>query len=365
MLNNRYQLGDKLFSEQVGDLFCARDMENPQLDSPTDVLIHVWPAHSIAHNQVAPLQKRLQQQIKQTHEPALLPIIDAGWSGSDAFFVMPAPQAWSFNILPPIQENTPTSPHYKALNITQHFVNNGQVREGLEPAFFLVMPDGEVQLLGTALAEELRQWQADSDTLLRPNTLHQTRSQARKASSWAAWAFTALAGAAVAASGVGFYYLQPQQPVTSQNTLATLKPETTPTLAPKRDIPLPSTEQNSSTLNNTSAALATPNDPPAIDDPASLQQLQRAEKAISDNRLQAALYFLRLVQHKHANHPQIQSLAQQVVDRATEQAQLNSRSEDAKNLSYLATSVTKEFNLSALVTKARTEESPVTTTEAP
>jgi len=363
MLNNRYQLGEKLFSEQIGDLFRARDMEHLQHTTPTDVLIHVWPAHSITYTQVAPLQKRLQQQIRQTHEQALLPIIDAGWSGNDAFFVMPAPEAWSFNILPPVQDNTPTSPHYKALKTTQQLVNSGQVREGLEPTFFLVMPDGEIQLLGTALAEELRQWQADSDTLLRPDTRQQTTTRARKAHSWPAWAFTTLAGAAVAASSVGLYYIQSQTPATSDTTRATLPTETSPPSLPKQDSPLLANEQNPMNLSSTAASLNTATHSQAIDDPASLQQLQRANQALSNSRLQTALYFLRLVQHTHANHPQIQNLAQQVAERANEQAKANIAPSDAENLRRLANSVTQEFNLSSLA--SRTDTVTATTAKTP
>ncbi len=473
MVNNRYQLGECLFSTSMGELYQARDM-NPVAPAKghPEVLIHFLPSRTLGYTSVKRVLDYLQLK-GQDIDSRLLPVLDGGWSGTEAFFVMRTPDSWSINALPPVK-GAPTSLHVKALAMTADLVARHLIKQGLEPECFLVTPGGDLHLLGTALAEELQSVKPASPTLLRPESL-----RVPKRSRWLSpFSLLLLSGVSVAGS-MGVYYAWQQQatlprtletgisavaiqpiqspvsvldnpstqlldkdlpletekavdeadqtgktekmagvvatvepdrpdPVAKPEPQAELaavpepvispepelaekmpEPEPTPALEPaavsapvlvEASVPEPEItpeppvpeqkELEVAMLGQPSMQPSMPVEAEAVEpavnaepvaqeqveeDPATLSLIDRADNAIKNQRLQTALYFIRLLRLSRPDHPQVKSLAGQVVTLYQQQAQEATEDSAAAGTLSLSRNVIDDFSLPAHFQSRQTE----------
>lgn len=199
LIGNRYMLNSCLFATTLGQLYQARDTQALRQGQEADVLIHFFPPRALGYTTLKTVCERLQQQGNSV-EPRLLPILDCGWSGADAFFVMEAPRTWSFGVLPAMGGHR-TRLHDKAIQLTGSLMQQGLVREGLQAYLFLVTPEGHLHLPGTILSENLQSLQERNEGLLYPGVEGKAPGHVFP---WPAVGL-AVAGAAVA-GGIGLYY---------------------------------------------------------------------------------------------------------------------------------------------------------------
>ncbi|PID49270.1 MAG: hypothetical protein CR991_07765 [Proteobacteria bacterium] len=201
-IDNRYILGDCLFSGELGTLYRARDA-HPSSENDSQVLIHFFPPRALAYTRLRQQYETLKQACKIANAP-VLPVRDCSWSGTKALFVLEVPQSWSLSVLPVMKPHA-TSLHTKALQLTHNLVNQGLVERGLPSQAFLVTPEGELYIPSTLLSPALQNLQKNDLGLLIPNSrFMQAPSLRRLPSIGLLW--LGLGGLALA-SGAGLMYL--------------------------------------------------------------------------------------------------------------------------------------------------------------
>ncbi|HPY40959.1 MAG TPA: hypothetical protein PLM98_10595, partial [Thiolinea sp.] len=172
ILHKRYKLSERLFSNSLGELFLGRDLQAPAAQR---LLIHYLPSQLLSDTALKQSLNSLQS-LGQQAATSVLKVIDCAWSDTEVFFVLEAPETWSLSVLPALQ-GPATNLHQKALAITQQLIDQDLISQGIEPSLFLVTPNGELYLLGTAFLTELQGLQLASPTLLQPQTI-KTRKRA-------------------------------------------------------------------------------------------------------------------------------------------------------------------------------------------
>ncbi|MGB1010986.1 MAG: hypothetical protein ACPGVP_14785, partial [Thiolinea sp.] len=120
---------------------------------------------------------------------------DFGWTGEKGYFVLAAPDAWLVTVLPPLTP-VPTSLHQRANQLVKQLQAQQFVRTGIDPAFFLVAPSGDVFLLGTLLHEDVQRLQADSGLLM--GEWRQQTSSTVDIKKWLGWLLFIFTGLAIA-----------------------------------------------------------------------------------------------------------------------------------------------------------------------
>nr|CAA6813437.1 MAG: Unknown protein [uncultured Thiotrichaceae bacterium] len=209
LLNGRYMLTECLFANELGHLYHARDTRHSNGSvSGANVLVHIFPNQSISYTELPNAFSRLKTMINTSSCP-VLPVLDYGWSGTDAYFVMANTGAWHSKVLAALQ-GKPSNLHHDAIHITDKLLKDQLIPRGLVPQAFLVIPGG-VKVLGTALTEQFQKIQLEMNLL--PSAHH---SQGNKMIPMFI-GFAALAGIAVAG---GTYYYQ-QLASTPKNNPAT------------------------------------------------------------------------------------------------------------------------------------------------
>lgn len=200
-LNDRYILKECLFSNELGQLYHARDTRHSAGMAPgADVLVHLFPDQAISYTQLANTFNRLQTMINASLYP-VLPVLDYGWVGNSAYFVMVTTGSWSTKVLPGLR-GEPGHLHRDAIQLTSKLLKEQVISRGLVPQAFLVIPGG-LKVLGTVLTEQFQEIQLEMD-LLPPDSCHK---KDRKVVPMAL-SFGILAGIAVA--GSTYFYQQPE-----------------------------------------------------------------------------------------------------------------------------------------------------------
>lgn len=348
MLHKRYKIGERLFSNSLGELFLGRDL---QATTTQRLLIHYLPAQLLSDSALKQSLGTLQSLGNQAHT-SVLQVLDCAWSDTEVFFVLEAPEAWSLSVLP-VAQGQPTNVHQKALTITQELINQGLITKGIEPSLFLVAPTGELYLLGTAFLTELQNLTLELPTLLQPPP----PLPPAKKHSFLPLILLGVTGL-VAAGSLGVYQFahpskQVQAPVAQQ--LAVLDKPLTPSLATTRVEPRKTAAQTdleqaslelhtpvaNTPLSKTSEpALATPTIELKPIHPIATQHLERATEAIKHGHLHTGLYYLRLAKKLEANPEQLQASAKRLL----EQAQLTDAASEVLG-TQIQTRIKQEFSL--------------------
>ncbi|TXH69979.1 MAG: hypothetical protein E6Q83_07695 [Thiothrix sp.] len=363
MLHKRYKIGERLFSNALGELFLGRDL---QAGSTQRLLIHYLPAQLLNDYALKQSLSHLQSLGDQA-EASILKVLDCAWSDTEVCFILEAPEAWSLSVLP-ILQGQPTNLHHKALTITQQLVKQGLITKGIDPALFLVTPSGDVHLLGTAFLTELQALEQKSTRLLLP----QPELPPKKKSRLLPLALLGGMGL-VAAGSLGVYQLAVpsktvQTPISPPMTVSTLdKPSThtnTTSLVAAVDpkpaatsveteatkpadepsvqaiaeakaviaLPLktlaeaqaaepetakPSTANLANSLAPQSPVVLQTSPKPSLPtNPQAIKQLERAQEAIQGGHLQTGLYYLRLAKKLEADPVQLRTAAKQLLEQA-------------------------------------------------
>ncbi|MGB0847444.1 MAG: hypothetical protein ACPGSM_12010, partial [Thiolinea sp.] len=204
LINGRYKLNACVFASDLGSVYLARDVRSAGQDSVIpDVLLHFLPNRTVGYTELPRLFVSLQERGADL-DCALTPVIDYGWSGTVAYFVMSVPDSWSVNALPELQ-GTPSNLHRQAIQTTRDLMQQGVVNKGLVAQAFIVIPGG-VYLLATALLEQFQQLQ--EDVALLPLQESAAKDKPVKWLPLIGWA--GLAGGVVAGGGYAYYVSQQQ-----------------------------------------------------------------------------------------------------------------------------------------------------------
>ncbi|MEZ5449277.1 MAG: hypothetical protein R3E89_09875 [Thiolinea sp.] len=163
------------------------------------VLIHIFPPKALGYTTLRSSCEQLQR-LGQQAGSGLLPVHDCGWAGTDAYFVMAAPDSWSLKSLP-LMSGTPSRLHEQAIVMIDQLMEKNLVQEGLQTHLFLVTPDGGLYLPGTALSVPLQSLQSRAEGWLSPAT---SFARQRSTLPWQVLGLT-LAGVATA-GGLGVYF---------------------------------------------------------------------------------------------------------------------------------------------------------------
>ncbi|HMT92836.1 hypothetical protein [uncultured Thiothrix sp.] len=353
VLHKRYKIGERLFSNALGELFLGREL---QAGGNQRLLIHYLPAQLISDYALKQSLNHLQD-LGSKAEAAVLNVLDCAWSDTEVCFVLEAPEAWSLSVLPALQ-GQPTNLHQKALSITQQLIDQGLITKGIDPALFLVAPNGDLHLMGTAFLTELQALEQQSPSLLQP----QSEVPPKKKTRFLPLALLGSMGLVVAAGSLGLYqFAAPrrtvQAPTPPAITVSTLdKPSTHITnitslvaaVEPKITIPktdtsltkvadkqlvqkveeanlsLPTEDAKPSTatisasllVTNSPVAIQVPPKPELPTNPQALKHLERAQEAVQRGHLQTGLYYLRLAKKLAADSTQLQTAARQLLEQA-------------------------------------------------
>lgn len=386
VLHKRYKIGERLFSNNLGELFWGRDL---QATSNQRLLIHYLPTQLLSDYALKQSLGQLRSLGSQA-EAAVLKVLDCAWSDTEVCFVLETPEAWSLSVLPALQGQA-TNLHQKALAITQRLIDQGLITKGIDPSLFLVTPTGDLYLLGTAFLTELQALEQQSPGLLQPQPALPVKKKFRLLP-------LALLGTVglVTAGSLGVYqFVEPnkssQVPVPPQITVSTLdkphpttnttsltvdetkvseassvglKPASIPLhnsieLAPSPVFNAPvevtivnpqPVKQVISTTPEASLVTQAPtvnqelNKPQApVSNPQASKNLERASEAIQHGHLQTGLYYLRLAKKLEANQEQLHTAAKQLL----EQAQLTGAASEVIS-TQMQMSIRQEFGLEEL-----------------
>lgn len=384
VLHKRYKIGERLFSNSLGELFLGRDL---QATTNQRLLIHYLPPQLLSDTALKQSLSALQQQGNQANT-AVLQVLDCAWSDTEVFFVLETPEAWSLSVLPAVQ-GQPTNVHQKALNITQQLIDQSLITKGIDPALFLVTPTGDLYLLGTAFLTELRALEQTSLTLLQPQPplpptkkpsllpllllggvglvaagslgVYQFAMPSKQAQALLAPSITVseldkpLAQTETTAlvpipethkttelTNTGQLKPSPALPAKSQPAKQTAEPA--PVLTDPKPVEIkPVSSPNTSSMQSDALAITLPAPiPPKHEhapNPQAAKHLEQAIEAIQHGHLQTGLYYLRLAKKLEANQEQLQTAAKQLL----EQAQLTGTNETLSP--PMQTSIKQEFNL--------------------
>ncbi|CAA6813605.1 MAG: Unknown protein, partial [uncultured Thiotrichaceae bacterium] len=163
LLNGRYILSECLFSNELGQLYHARDTRHSAgIARGANVLVHLFPGQTISYTELANTFNRLRTMINASSYP-VLPVLDYGWVDSGAYFVMANTGSWSAKVLPSLQ-GSPSSLHRDAMHLISQLLKEQLISRGLVPQAFLVIPGG-VKILGTALTEQFQKIQLEMNLL--------------------------------------------------------------------------------------------------------------------------------------------------------------------------------------------------------
>lgn len=339
VLHKRYKIGERLFSNELGELFLGRDLKAMH-NKP--LLIHYLPKQ--LSDSALKQSLSLLQTVGAQAPTSVLSVLDCAWSDTEVFFVLETPEAWSLSPLP-VMQGEPTKLHQKATEITQQLLDQNLINTGLEPCLFMVTPTGELHLLGTAFLSELQELQATLPTLLQPQTLP---PKAKKAH-FLPLLLLATTGL-VAAASLGLYHFKheelsampvapkamvvsqwdtPKPNLTAPTELLTtpkLESQSEPALAQVVQVSEPSSSSTSqSSIANTASLTTTPanspdlamqSEPSAQTNPLAEQNLAKATEAIKRGHLQTGLYYLRLAKKLGATQVLLKPTAQTLIQNA-------------------------------------------------
>lgn len=404
-LNDRYILKECLFSNELGQLNYASDTRHSAgMAAGADVLIHLFPDWVISPSQLVNDFNRLQKTIKASPCP-VLPILDYGWVGNSAYFVMVAPESWSVKVLPNLQ-GQPSTIHCDAIKLTSKLLKEQLVSKGLVPQAFLVTPVG-LKVLGTVLTEQFQKIQMEM-TLLPSSPDHEKDHQTKSV----ALSFSVLVGIAVA--GGTYFYQQPEQltkesainapeirsgltsailannPVTTKTTTIALM-EDLPNSFPVNEFPGKDLQANNkghitaasygkrlgtqitfaaTTPDQSETAgekfnqqttspnqnIKTDGEKLAADGLNHQQLIERAYTAIKEGNLSeqpgaGSIYYIRLLKRTSPAHPQVRQLAREVVSAYRIKAQTLVKLKQAQKASqhlWVAGRIIKEFSLNKI-----------------
>lgn len=349
VLHKRYKIGERLFSNALGELFLGRDL---QASGNQRLLIHYLPAQLLSDYALKQSLRHLQS-LGSKAEVSVLKVLDCAWSDTEVCFVLEAPEAWSLSVLPALQ-GQPTNLHQKALSITQQLIDQGLITKGIDPALFLVAPNGDLHLMGTAFLTELQALEQQSSSLLQP----QPEEPPKKKTRFLTLALLGGMGLVVAAGSLGIHqFAVPsrviQVPTPPAVTVSTLDKPSTPITHTTSLVtavePKPATLEDSkpNTVNITRPPVTSPvlatqttNKPSSPINPQALKHLERAQEAIQRGHLQTGLYYLRLAKKLAANPTQLQTVARQLL----EQTQLTGTASEAISPQMQA-DIQQEFEL--------------------
>jgi hypothetical protein len=358
ILHKRYKLGERLFSNALGELFLGRDL---QASNHHVLLIHYLPKQ--LSDQALKQSLAILQKMGAEANAPVLKVLDCAWSDTEVFFVLETPTAWSLTPLPPIQ-GQPTKLHQKAYELTQQLIDQNLISKGLEPSLFMVTPNGDLSLLGTAFLSELQELQAQLPSLLQAQAL----APKPKKRHFLALGLLAASGL-VAAASLGVYQFTKTDslanPIVPQRTVSEWDK---PKLSLEEHTELPSEAASASTrvvplalkTQSQEAASALITSPPANDKAASMstaatpannlvvtspssnpqakQNLNKANEAIKNGHLQTGLYYLRLAKKLNPSEAELQHTAESLLEHAqqTLSTELSTQMQE---------SIEQEFNL--------------------
>lgn len=320
VLHKRYKIGERLFSNALGELFLGRDL---QAGGNQRLLIHYLPAQLLSDYALKQSLSHLQS-LGSKAEASVLNVLDCAWSDTEVCFVLEAPEAWSVSVLPALQ-GQPTNLHQKALSITQQLIDQGLITKGIDPALFLVAPNGDLHLMGTAFLTELQALEQQSPSLLQP----QAEVLPKKKTRFLPLALLGSMSLVVAAGSLGIYQFvapsraiqAPAPPVITVSTLdkpSTHSTHTTSLVPPLEPKPATPEDPKPNTAKITSPVLTTQTISKSTSplNPQALKHLERAQEAIQRGHLQTGLYYLRLAKKLAADPTQLQTTARQLLEQA-------------------------------------------------
>lgn len=305
IFNNRYLLKHLLFADNsMGKLYQVRDIKPGRSLAAADVLLHILPGKIFSY----PVFKQTCTDLKAIAAPQLsiqvLPVLDCGWTGEEAFFVIQPPDAWAYNSLPPIQNSSATTLHQRAIAVIEELTQANLASNKLCAAFFIVSPEGDLHLLGTALSPTIQQQQDASISLLETEENDQSKNGKTSGRLWG-WATITL-GIVGIAGATGVY---------------TFIAET----AEKNELP--------ETPASKTAIVGTPvEDKPVqvsvVAKPANIkwngmnedQLIQRIDSAYQQKRMQTALYFARILWRQGSRHKDLRELLEGITQHYQQQA---------------------------------------------
>lgn len=357
ILHKRYKLGERLFSNALGELFFGRDL---QAGNHQVLLIHYLPKQ--LSDQALKQSLSLLQKLGAAANAPVLKVLDCAWSDTEVCFVLETPAAWSLTPLPPIQ-GQPTKLHQKAYELTQELIDQSLISKGLDPSLFMVAPNGDLSLLGTAFLSELQELQAQSPSLLQATTFA-PKSKKRHFLAFSLFAASGL----VAAASLGVYQFTQldslanpivpplavsewDKPKRSLDEHTALPSEAASKLTSTQVVPLALKSQNqaasaisTATVSDTTASTTTANptntfmatSPTA--NPQAQQNLHKASEAIKHGHLQTGLYYLRLAKKLNANEAELQATAQTLLAHAQQTT-------NTELSAQMQTSIKQEFDL--------------------
>ncbi|HPQ94737.1 MAG TPA: hypothetical protein PLN94_04065, partial [Thiolinea sp.] len=192
MMKGHYLLGECLFAApDAGALYRARDSTQLQ----AEVLLQVFPARLLDYPAFRAVQAELGRPVPVGIR--YLPVLDSCWEAQEALFVLQAPASWGGKVLPDLQQGPPTSLHAQAAVTSRTLQQQGIIRQPLAEHWFLVAPDGELYLLGTALSTRLLACQ--------PLPVSPVGRQRPAWRSWMTYFAILTSASAVFAAGAGLY----------------------------------------------------------------------------------------------------------------------------------------------------------------
>ncbi|MCB1638034.1 MAG: hypothetical protein KDI15_04245, partial [Thiothrix sp.] len=369
MMKGRYLLGECLFSApDVGELYRARDSTRLQ----AEVLLQVFPARLLDYSAFRTAQAELRRKTVLPAAIRHLPLLDSYRDEQASVFVLQAPSSWAVNVLPALQPDRPTSLHARAATVSRTLQQQGIIRQPLGEHWFLVAPDGELYLLGTALSARLLSCQ--------PMPVPLARRPHPAWRSWVVYAAILVSASAVLAGGIGLYHIwSTNRPLPARGlTFVTpaevpvpegLQQQDRPLPEPERDLrlatsvvkglpdaalkspeslagvmlPAPVLEDRVASLSGVSS-LSGPEAPSDKDDPgaeaapdptlvrlpdkplsvtaagedateapAVMRLMERVRAALAQEHFQSALYHIRELRQLDVDHPEVTHLGKQLV----------------------------------------------------
>lgn len=338
IVNNRYVLKNQLFADShIGELHQVRDLKIDRNNAPTDFLLHILPGKIFSY----PVFKQTCTDLKALQTPELsipvLPVLDCGWTGEEAFFVIQAPDTWAYSSLPPIKNSLATTPHQRATTIVKELAGKELTGNKLSPSFFIITPEGDLHLLGTALSPTIIQQQDESGALLEAKKSYQGKTTSKNSGYRWSWAALILGSIGVAGATGAYIFLgaasknnEVLEPFVPETAVLETKAEDKPTQLSA--LPRPEPEPLNINWNGMSEA----------------RLIQRVKSAFQKNRIQTALYFARILWRNGSRHKDLVELLEGIIQHYQQQADTmssNGNTEQAKSASRQARLLIKEFGL--------------------